>query len=128
MACRFGCSLFVPCDTGNYANFLKAQGELDEAEKYYRVAISVAPHNATVLGNYANFLLKQRHDPPAAKRMYAITCLFLWFCFPFVLCSVGLALDLRCVVLWVLTVGLFCVIRYVRAIRADPQHPQVQRN
>ena len=24
VACRFGCSLFVPCDTGNYANFLKA--------------------------------------------------------------------------------------------------------
>ena len=61
---------------GNYANLLKCEGRLDDAEVKYRQAVASAPNNATVLGNYANFLVKHRGDYAAAKRMYATVCVY----------------------------------------------------
>lgn len=53
-----------------YAIYLDEQNNLDEAEKYYRYAIKVAPQNSVNLENYALFLETKRRKYDVAERYY----------------------------------------------------------
>ena len=47
-------------DLGNYANFLwQVRQEMDQTEAFYKQAIEADPNHASILGNYAGFLLAQ---------------------------------------------------------------------